>query len=87
MSLVQFITKLLNLKESDLQELVSLEKSYESVIAPISCPIATDVACPITTRLRIQFTVFFDALQLSAMLCWLRPRLESRRISRYLVMA
>ena len=27
MSLEQFITKLLNLKESDLQELVSLEKS------------------------------------------------------------
>ncbi len=31
MSLEQFITKLLNLKESDLQELVSLEKSDESI--------------------------------------------------------
>ena len=46
MSLEQFITKLLNLKESDLQELVSLEKSDESIEfklklkpKPIVCPL------------------------------------------------
>ena len=46
MSLEQFITKLLNLKESDLQELVSLEKSDESIEfklklkpKPMVCPL------------------------------------------------
>ena len=36
-------------------------------------------------RLSTRLTVFLDTPLLSAMLCWLRPRLARRRISRYLV--
>lgn len=41
----------------------------------------------IKARFRIRFTVFFETPQLSAMLCWLIPRLASLRISRYLVIS
>lgn len=50
MSLEQFITKLLNLKESDLQDLVSLEKPDESIEfklklkpKPTVCPLCGSV--------------------------------------------